>query len=82
MSRSKVMFTVLITQVVDKGFNITPDQYVALIERLTRIETLLSNHLQSAQAFTEKLMYPVIIGVVLLLVKSFWSDVRRIVGKK
>lgn len=76
------MFEILLVQATEKGFFISPDQYIALIERLTRIETLLSNHLQSAQAFTEKLMYPVIIGVILLLVKSFWSDVRKIVGKK
>jgi hypothetical protein len=67
--------------VVEKGFNITPDQYTALIERLTRIETLLSNHLQSAQAFTEKLVYPLLIGVVLLLVKGFWPDVKKVIKK-
>lgn len=75
------MLQVLITRVVEKGFNITPDQYTALIERLTRIETLLSNHLQSAQAFTEKLVYPLLIGVVLLLVKGFWPDVKKVIKK-
>ena len=73
------MLQVLITRVVEKGFNITPDQYTALIERLTRIETLLNNHLQSAQAFTEKLVYPLLIGVVLLLVKGFWPDVKKVI---
>jgi len=75
------MLQLLITRVVEKGFNITPDQYTALIERLTRIETLLSNHLQSAQAFTEKLVYPLLIGVVLLLVKGFWPDVKKVIKK-
>ncbi len=76
------MFQVLFTQVVDKGVFITPDQYAALIERLTRIETLLANHLHSSEMMLEKLIYPLIIGMILLVIKGFWPDVKKVIGKK
>jgi hypothetical protein len=76
------MFQVILAQVTEKGFFITPDQYTAMIERLVRIETLLSNHLHSSEMLLEKLVYPLVIGMVLLLFKGFWPDVKKIIGKK
>ena len=42
-----------------------------ILERLTAIEVSLTNHLAHHDRFTKFVMYPMLVGMILLLVKAY-----------
>ena len=43
-----------------------------IIERLIRLETMLENHLAYHSKMTKYLLFPILIGIILLLFKTFF----------
>ena len=48
----------------------TVDSGGTVLERLTRLETLLLNHLQWHASVEKYLLYPILVGVVIILFKD------------
>jgi hypothetical protein len=44
---------------------------VEILQRLTKLETLLSNHLAEADKLAHYLYFPTLVGVILIVVKLF-----------